>query len=327
MVQPLQHSQHPLRLYNYEPETNTFLHEVVLGLQKPHKELPSKYFYDEMGSQLFDQICMLDEYYPTRTELAIMQAHAREMADVLGSGCLFIEYGSGSSTKTRILLAHLHDLTAYVPIDISREHLLHAATGLSEAYPDLEILPVCADYTTNFPIPSPTRAVMRRVAYYPGSTIGNFDPEPARLFLQQIAGHCGPGGGLLIGVDLKKDFATLHRAYNDQPGVTARFNLHLLERINGELAADFQLEQFGHYAFYNPNEGRIEMHLASLRSQAVQIGGMTIPFARGESIWTESSYKYTPEEFACLAASAGWTVEHVWLDPQEFFSIQYLAVR
>jgi dimethylhistidine N-methyltransferase len=315
----------PLLLHDYEPEQVTFREEVLQGLQKLPKELPSKYFYDEFGSRLFDQICELDEYYLTRTELIIMREQMADMISLLGPNCMLIEYGSGSSTKTRRLLDSLQTPVAYVPIDISKEYLLHAVAALSTAYPDLEVLPVCADYTSDFEIPLPAKPVFRRVAYFPGSTIGNFDREPAKRFLRQIAKVC-KGGGLLIGVDLKKDFNILHRAYNDSQGVTAQFNKHMLARINAKLDADFRLEQFGHYAFYNPGESRVEMHLVSLKKQQVHVGDVEISFNLGESVWTESSYKYTLEEFARLAATAGFNVEQVWTDERQFFSIQYLTV-
>ena len=294
-------------------------------MQDARKELPSKYFYDDVGSQLFEQICELDEYYLTRTELAIMQEHTQEMAALLGPQCLLIEYGSGSSTKVCLLLDALEDPAGYVPIDIAKEQLLRSVAALSLAYPDLEVLPVCADYTSDFELPMPSKPVSQRVAYFPGSTIGNFDREPAKRFLRQIARAC-VGGGLLIGVDLKKDFNILHRAYNDSQGVTAQFNKHLLVRINQELDANFQLNQFGHYAFYNPGQSRIEMHLVSLKNQTVRIRETEISFKLGESIWTESSYKYTVEEFAHLAATAGFSVERVWTDSRQLFSVQYLRV-
>lgn len=314
-----------LQFYDFEPEKNTFLEDVLQGLQKEQKELPSKYFYDHVGSQLFEQICTLNEYYPTRTELTIMQEYIHEIVELLGPDCLLIEYGSGSSTKTRTLLDALQQPTAYVPIDISKEHLLNSAVSLAIAYPHLEVLPVCADYTSTFEIPSSIKPAQCKVGYYPGSTIGNFDPEPANCFLQQIAQTC-QGGGLLIGVDLKKDFNILHRAYNDQQGVTALFNLNLLVRINRELGANFQLDQFQHYAFYNPRQSRIEMHLESLKNQVVQIGKTEFSFKLGESIWTESSYKYGLDDFAQLAAKAGFTLERAWIDAQELFSVQYLRV-
>ena len=298
---------------------------MLQGLQDARKELPSKYFYDDAGSHLFEQICALDEYYLTRTELGIMQAHIQEMVSLLGPHCLLIEYGSGNSAKTRILLDALCEPAGYVPIDIAKEQLLRSAAALATAYPALEVLPVCADYTSDFALPSPAKPVSRNIAYFPGSSIGNFDREPAHRFLQQIAKTCA-GGGLLIGADLKKDFNILHRAYNDDQGITARFNLHLLERINQELDANFQVPQFGHYAFYNPGQSRIEMHLVSLTNQVVRIGEVEIAFKLGESIWTESSYKYTLEEFARLARATGFHVERVWTDPQQFFSVQYLKI-
>lgn len=314
------------RLYDFEPARATFLNEILSGLQLAQKELPSKYFYDDAGSRLFEQICELDEYYPTRTELSIMRERAPEIASLLGPGCLLIEYGSGSSTKTRLLLDALRDLAGYVPIDISKGQLLCSVASLALAYPELEVLPVCADYTSEFRLPAPKRPVARRVAYFPGSTIGNFDREPARRFLSQVARAC-QGGVLLIGVDLKKDGAILHRAYNDPCGVTARFNLHILERINQELGANFQARRFGHYAFYHPGQSRVEMHLMSFQEQCVRIAEEEICFKLGESIWTESSYKYTLDEFAQLAASAGFTVEHVWTDPRALFSVQYLTAH
>lgn len=320
-----QQRRSPQELYDFEPQRNTFRNEVLQGLQDARKELPSKYFYDDIGSLLFEQICLLDEYYPTRTELGIMQEHTDEIASLLGPDCLLIEYGSGSSTKIRMLLDALHNPAGYVAIDIAKEQLQRSVASLAAAYPNLEVFPVCADYTSDFELPSSSVPVTQRVAYFPGSTIGNFDHEPAVRFLQQIAKTC-KGGGLLIGVDLKKDFNVLHRAYNDGQGKTAHFNLHLLERINQELDADFQLDQFSHYAFYNPGQSRVEMHLVSLKRQSVRIGGSEISFKLGESIWTESSYKYTPEEFAQLASCAGFTVEHVWTDARQLFSVQYLKV-
>ena len=293
-------------------------------MQKSRKELPSKYFYNERGSRLFEQICLLDEYYITRTESYIMQERIQEMAALLGPNCLLIEYGSGSSAKIRVLLDALQTPVGYMPIDISKEHLARAVTALASAYPDLEVLPVCADYTSAFELPVPAKTVARRIVYYPGSTFGNFDRELGRKFLKQIAMVC-QGGGLLIGVDLKKDAVLLHRAYNDRQGVTGQFNKNLLVRINRELGANFQLDQFEHYAFYNPTEGRVEMHLISLKNQSIRIGEIEIAFALGESIWTESSYKYTLEEFSSFAAIAGLTVKHVWTDPQQLFSVQYLT--
>lgn len=310
---------------DFKVERERFYTEVLSGLRKPQKELPSKYFYDERGSNLYERICTLDEYYIPRTEAIIMETHIEEMIELLGSHVILIEYGCGNCTKTRILLDNLPDLAAFVPIDISREQLQCVADKLASSYYGLEILPVCADYTGHFELPAPKRVGDRIVVYFPGSTIGNFDPIQARDFLERVAGVCGPGGALLIGVDLKKDPAVLHNAYNDQEGITAAFNLNLLERINRELNADFQREWFQHRAFYNPEEGRIEMHLISQRDQVVNLGNVGIPFAEGESIWTESSYKYNLDEFEQLAAAAGFRVERAWTDERQWFSVQYLV--
>jgi dimethylhistidine N-methyltransferase len=312
-------------LHDLAPTQGASREEVLRGLRSPQKELPCKLLYDEVGSDLFEQISTLDEYYPTRAELRIMRMASAEMAARLGPGCLLIEYGSGSSTKTRLLLDHLERPAGYVPIDISREQLRQSAEAISRAYPSLEVLPVVADYTGAFEIPLAGDRETRRIAYYPGSTIGNFVPDDARRFLARMAALCGPASGLLIGVDLKKDPLMLHRAYNDALGVTAAFNLNLLTRLNRELGASFALDQFRHYAFYNAVFARVEMHLVSLIDQWVQVAGVDIHFERGESVWTESSYKYNPEDFAALAASAGWRVEQVWTDDRGLFSVQYCS--
>ena len=314
-----------VRLHNFEPEKERFLAEVMGGLRRPQKELPSKYFYDEYGSQLFERICTLEEYYIPRIETSIMEAHIDEMVELLGPRVLLIEYGSGDCAKVRILLDRLHHPVAYVPIDISREQLLRVTKGFASSYPALEVILICADYTSSFKLPVTRQPSDRIVVYFPGSTISNFDPIPAKHFLEHIAQVCGPGGALLIGVDLKKDPVVLHQAYNDSQGVTAAFNLNLLRRINRELDCDFQVEWFEHYAFYNPKEGRIEMHLVSLREQSVHLGEVTIPFAKGESIWTESSYKFNLDEFAQMAVAAGFKVRRVWTDAKQWFSIQYLV--
>jgi dimethylhistidine N-methyltransferase len=314
-----------IRLHDFKPARERFLAEVLSGLRKSQKELPSKYFYDEEGSHLFERICTLDEYYIPRTEAAIMETYIEEMAELLGPRVLLVEYGSGNCAKTRFLLDHLHEPVAYVPIDISRERLLSAARELAADYPEMEVLPVCADYTSGFDLPVPRRPSERAVVYFPGSTIGNFDPVPAKLFLEHVAGVCHPGGGLLIGVDLKKDPRVLHRAYNDSSGVTAAFNLNLLERINRDLNCDFRLDWFQHYAFYNPGESRVELHLVSLREQTVHLDNVVIPFVEGESIWTESSYKFNVDEFEQMAVAAGFKVERAWTDNQQWFSVQYLV--
>jgi L-histidine Nalpha-methyltransferase len=307
--------------------------EVLAGLRAARKRLPCKYFYDETGSALFDRICDLPEYYLTRTEMAIMRDHAGDIARRIGPGCQLVELGSGSSIKTRLLLDALPEVAAYVPVDISGEHLRRAAARLAAAYPNVEVLPVCADYTQEFEIPAPSSAARadgrdcRRVAYFPGSTVGNFDPDEARQFLQRLAALVGSGGGLLIGFDLKKDPALIHAAYNDAAGVTAAFNLNLLARLNRELGADFDVGQFRHYAFYQPAAGRIEMHLVSERPQSVRVNGDHISIARGESIHTECSYKYTPAEFDRLARAAGFEPAGRWTDPREWFCVEYLVAR
>jgi dimethylhistidine N-methyltransferase len=313
--------------YDFKPGLSSFLAEVLIGLRKPQKELPSKYFYDERGSQLFERICELEEYYITRTEASIMQAHIKEIAELVGPRVLLIEHGCGNCEKVRFLMDHLHDPVAFIPIDISQEQLLQVARELDSVYPRLQVLPVCADYTSSFELPVPKQASKRTVVYFPGSTISNFDPIPAKHFLEHIARLCGSDGALLIGVDLKKDPAVLHNAYNDRERLTAAFNLNLLQRINRELDCDFQVDGFEHYAFYNSRESRVEMHLVSQRSQAVHLDGKTISFAKGESIWTENSYKYNLDEFEQMAAAAGFRVERVWLDEREWFSVQYLVTR
>ncbi len=315
----------PIRLIDYCPETDTFFDVVRDGLTQPQKAIPSKFFYDARGSRLFDRITELPAYYLTRTEMAIMRRFIGEMVGRIGPRCLLVEYGSGSSLKTRILLDHLDDPAGYVPIDISREHLLRSARTLQAAYPGLPIRPVCADYTTAFDLPVPDGA--RPVVYFPGSTIGNFTPEEAVGFLRHVAGVVGPGGGLLIGVDLQKDVAVIEAAYNDAQGVTAAFNLNLLRRINRELGGTFDLDGFAHRACYDRAHGRIEMHLVSLADQCVRLGALQIPFRRGETILTEYSYKYRPTDFAAIAREAGFDVEQVWTDERRYFSVQDLMAR
>lgn len=310
---------------DFEPKLDAFYDQVMRGLQQSRKTLPCKFFYDERGSQLFDRICEIPEYYPTRTEVGIMQANIGEMAALLGSDCRLIEYGSGSSLKTRILLDHAPELNSYIPVDISREHLHKSALSLAQSYPHVAVTPVCADYTQEFTLPVARGMALRNLVYFPGSTIGNFPPDEASEFLARIAALCGQGGGLLIGVDLRKSFGVLEAAYNDAQGVTAEFNLNLLRRINRELDGNFDLSQWRHHALYDPLHGRIEMHLVSLRDQQVRIGPSAICFNKHETIHTESSYKYSVDGFASLANHAGWTVKHVWTDPESLFSVQYLA--
>lgn len=304
-----------------------FLRDVLHGLGQPNKRLPCKYFYDRAGGELFERICQLAEYYPTRCELAILERYAPAMAEQIGAGVALIEYGSGSSRKTRLLLDQLRDPVAYLPVDINGEQLQQTVQNLASRYPHLEVHPVEADFTHPFPLPGLNRPASRRVVYFSGSTIGNFEPAAVRDLLAHIAGLCGPGGGLLIGVDLKKNPRLLHAAYNDSLGTTAAFNLNLLARINHELGADFALDHYDHYAFYNPIPGRIEMHLLSGTSQTVHVGGTAILLSDGESICTEYSYKYSLEDCVHLAQAAGLRVRQVWLDEDRLFSVQYWSVE
>ena len=309
-----------------EPDaTARFRNDVVAGLSGPRKTLPCKYLYDERGSALFERICDLDEYYPTRTELGILETHVGEMAERLGPRCLLVEYGSGSSRKTRLLLDRLHQPAAYVPIDISREALAASARSLASAYPQLEVLPVCADYTEPLELPRPRRPALRRGVFFPGSTIGNFTPPEAQRFLGRMARVAGPGGCILLGVDLRKERAVLEAAYDDAQGVTAAFNKNLLVRINRELGADFDVARFRHLARWDAAAGRIEMHLVSEIEQSVRLADCRIRFAAGETIHTENSYKYELGHFAALAAQVGLAVRRVWTDAGALFSVQYLT--
>ncbi|SHG19921.1 dimethylhistidine N-methyltransferase [Fodinibius roseus] len=301
----------------------TMLEEVLDGLRKPQKKLPSKYFYDERGSQLFEQITRLDEYYPTRTEVAIMRENMPEIIRQIGRDVVLVELGSGSSEKTKLLLDHLPHVTAYIPVEISEKFLSSVVEHLRKKYPDLSINPVYTDYTRPFQVPDIEQPYDHFVVFYPGSTIGNFHPRQARQFLATISTMLEPGGGMLIGVDLKKDNEVLERAYNDKQGLTARFNKNILRHINRELDADFSLDKFRHCATYNEGKGRIEMHLVSKTDQEVTVAGEQFHFIRDESIHTENSYKYALKEFEELV-SDWFTVENVWTDQHNYFSLQYL---
>lgn len=315
-----------IRISDQGVERVDFLEDVLTGLRQAQKEIYSKYFYDERGSQLFDEITKLDEYYPTRTEVAIMEERLDEIVHSIGSGAMLVEYGSGSSTKTRLLLKRLDRLAAYVPIDISKEHLLNAARSIAGDFPGLVVLPVVADYTAAFSLPELDEPPTSIVVYFPGSTIGNFDPEQAALFLEHVADVAGPTGSLLVGVDLKKDINILLRAYNDASGVTAAFNLNLLARINTQLGADFCVDAFEHRAIWNAEFGRIEMHLFAKTAQHVTINGESFDFEAGESIHTENSHKFTVEEFGELAAP-WFKQEKIWIDADGLFSVQFLTAQ
>ena len=314
----------PPAVHEIPPEPENLLQEVLAGLSERQKTLPCKLLYDEYGSQLFDRITELPEYYPTRTERAIMQRCVDAMAAQLGRGRLVIEYGSGTSEKTRLLLGALDAPAGYVPIDIAREHLESAATALCNEYPDIPIHPIWADYTAPVTLPDTAPLDAPRLVYFPGSTIGNFRPRDAEGFLRRIARLCGEQGHLLIGVDLKKDRRTLEAAYNDREGVTAAFNLNLLTHVNRRLGSEFPVDRFRHHAPYNASAGRIEMHLVCDSELDVRVNGDTVHFRPGESVRTELSYKYSLPEFAALAARAGFCVARVWTDAQRLFSVQLL---
>lgn len=307
-----------------QPALGRFLDDVLAGLGGKPKALSPKYFYDARGCELFEAICELPEYYPTRTELALMRDCAADMAAHLGEGGLLIEFGSGASVKTEVLLRTLRP-AAYVPIDIAMDALQASTARLAAGFPQLPILAVCADYMQPLRVPELARIkAPRRVIYFPGSTIGNLTPAEAQEFLGRARELAGRDGAMLIGVDLKKDSGLLHAAYNDAQGVTAEFNLNLLRRINRELAADFDLDQFRHVAFYNPAAGRIEMHLESLREQTVTISGRSFVFGAGERMHTENSCKYSVAEFQRLAQASGFRPAQVWVDAERLFAVHLL---
>jgi dimethylhistidine N-methyltransferase len=317
-------------LHDLHPSPADVLAEVVEGLSRTPKRLPPKLFYDRAGSNLFEAITELPEYYPTRTEIGILRAHGDEMAKVLGPGQVLVELGSGSSLKIRILLDALKP-AVYCPVDISRDHLLDSAQSLALAFPGLAVHAVCADYTAPFDLPVGSEWGLRS-AFFPGSSIGNFEPAEAQTLLKRVGALVGDGGRLLIGVDVIKDSTVIERAYNDDRGVTARFNLNLLARLNRELKADFDLHAFAHRAFYNPEPhpqdpegpGRIEMHLKSLKDQRVRIGDHIFGFRRGETIHTECSYKYPPNGLPRLARGAGFCLERTWTDTRRYFAVHCL---
>lgn len=316
-------------LRDQSPETAQLRREVLAGLQAKPKALHPKFLYDERGSQLFDRITQTDDYYPTRTELAILEAYGDEMGELLGPRCLVVEPGAGSVQKIRVLLQHLDDPVAYVPVDISLEHLRRNAAELATDMPHLQILPVAADYTADYELPTPETGdgaeTRRSAVFFPGSTIGNFPREEAREFLAHLAEVAGPEGALLIGADLVKDEETLLRAYDDSEGVTAEFTLNVLRRFNRELGTDFSFDGFQHLAIWNAEAERIEIYLQSLRRQAVHLAAETLQFEAGEKLLVEYSQKFTRESFARLAAEAGCRVQHVWTDDRGWFSVQFLT--
>ena len=299
------------------------LREIHAGLSLPQKTLSPKFFYDERGSELFEEITRLPEYYLTVTERRIMHDNIGEIADLIGKRASLIEFGAGSSTKIRLLLEHLHEPAVYVPVDISGDYLQAAAAELALDFPHIEILPVAADFTKPFGLPNPRIMPERNIVFFPGSTIGNFSPAAALDLLKVMYHEAGKNGGLLIGVDLRKDRATLEDAYNDSAGVTAEFNLNILRRMNREFDADIDVTSFEHEAIYNQEDGRIEMYLRSLREQDFDVSAESFNMQAGETILTEHSHKYSLDGFARLAAEAGFRVERVFTDEKQWFSVQY----
>jgi len=304
-------------------DRDSFRRDVLAGLGRSPRAIPAKYLYDRRGSQLFDAICDQPEYYPTRTEAAILHQNALEIARLAGPGCALVEYGSGSSVKTRLLLDAMPDLHAYVPIDISREHLEATARRLREDYPGLRVDPETGDYMAIEALPE-TIGSARRVGFFPGSTIGNLLPEEAILFLRRARRLLRPNGALILGVDLKKDPQRLYEAYNDRAGVTAQFTLNLLRRMNRELEASFDLSAFAHDASYNEAAGRIEIYFRSLRDQTVTVAGRQVHFAEGERVHTEYSYKYDDADIAELARRGGFSIASCWTDPSRLFAVAFL---
>jgi len=316
------HGPDNLVFHDAGPEPADLRRAVLDGLAGRPRAIPPKFFYDETGSQLFDAICELPEYYPTRTEMAILEQYHDEIAQTCGRGRWLVEPGSGSCMKVRVLLDSL-DPKGYVPIDISGDYLRSAAAALAAEWPELEVRACCADFTVDATLPWALEG--GRLVFFPGSSIGNYEPEEAVEVLVRLAELAGTGGGLLIGVDLKKDPATLEAAYDDRDGVTAAFNRNLLDRINRELEADFEPDAFEHQAHYDERLGRVEMHLVSRRDQTVRIEGHVFEFLAGESIHTENAYKYHVEEFAALAREAGFEQARVWTDDARRFSLQWLT--
>ena len=314
-----------IRVDDRHPDIEDTLQTVRRGLSAKPKKLPSRLFYDERGSALFEAICEQPEYYLTRTEIAIMRDHAAEIAVTLGPEVRLVEYGSGSGIKTRMLLEHLESPVAYVPVEISRTALMESVASLATQFPDVPMQPVCADFTQPLRLPVAARAPRRTIIYFPGSTIGNFESKEAMKILRQMRAEMSDGGGVIIGVDLKKDTAEIEAAYNDAAGVTRDFTLNMLVRLNREIGTDFDVEGFRHRARYNALAGRIETSLVSAKRQEVRVGPETYVFREDEAMQVEYSCKYSLEDFALMAAKAGLSVQKVWMDAERRFSVQYLV--
>ncbi|MGJ4942892.1 L-histidine N(alpha)-methyltransferase [Bradyrhizobium sp. HKCCYLS1011] len=308
-----------------DEQTSAFARDVVAGLSDQPKRLSPKYFYDAAGSELFEQITRLPEYYPTRTELGILRDRGADIAAIIPEKAALIEFGAGATTKVRLLLQSC-TFSAYVPVDISGEFLNAQAEALRQDFPALTVHPVTADFTTSFKLPDAIKD-LPKVGFFPGSTIGNFEPHEAYRFLRSAREILGVGALMIVGVDLEKDERVLHAAYNDAAGVTARFNLNLLVRANRELGGNFDVSAFVHRAIYNREQHRIEMHLIAKKPQTVRLLGTSLHFRAGESIHTENSYKYSIERFAALARSSSWTVRSVWTDAAKMFSVQALVAE
>jgi len=301
------------------------IEQIVDGLSGPKKTISPKYFYDEKGSKLFEDITRLPEYYLTTTELGIMRDNIEEIAALVGKQASLIEFGSGSSLKTRVLLERLDELAAYVPVDISEEHLLASAEKIRQQFPHIDVLPVVADFTRQFALPTPRVMPVRNIVYFPGSTIGNFEHAVAMELLHVMHHEAGDGGALLIGVDLQKDPEVIEAAYNDAAGVTAEFNLNVLEHLNRDYGANFDLDEFEHHANYDQDEGRVVIELVSQTDQVVEVGDRAFDIAGGEAILTEYSHKYTLDGFAAMAKEAGFVIEKIWTDDNRQFSVQFLT--
>ena len=326
MTSPLEHvaTQSSSAFRSTPVVDRALLHEVLRGLRAEQKTLPPKLFYDEAGAGLFERITTLPEYYLTRAELEILREHAADIADLIGPRAALIEYGSGAGVKVRLLLDALGEPAAYVPIDISAEQLERVAIDIATRYPHIPVYPVCADYTRPLTLPR-LRADARRLAFFPGSTIGNFHPTEAAAFLKRIRRTVDVGGSLVLGVDRRKDASVLNAAYDDAAGVTAAFNVNMLRRLNRDFDGDFDLERFAHRAFFNSDASRVEMHLVSLADQVVTLAGERISFECGETIWTESSYKYDRELLGQLVSSAGFAVTRLWTDAGDRFWVAFLT--